>query len=51
VNVGKALDPVLIYDLNQHRYRCYVFLVLSDAALHRVTRNNSIMCVGVTPNL
>ncbi|RLN03911.1 hypothetical protein C2845_PM13G11070 [Panicum miliaceum] len=45
-NVARALDPGLIYDVNQDMYAGYVCSILGEAALRRITRDNSRTCLG-----
>ncbi|CAN6292450.1 unnamed protein product [Urochloa humidicola] len=44
VNVARALDPGLVYDLEPEMYAVYVCSILGEAALRRITCDNSRRC-------
>ncbi|CAL4944300.1 unnamed protein product [Urochloa decumbens] len=44
VNVARALDPGLVYDINPELYAVYVCSIHGEAALRRITCDNSRRC-------
>ncbi|KAF7076538.1 hypothetical protein CFC21_081172 [Triticum aestivum] len=44
INVSMAMDPGLVYELNEGQYAAHVCSTLGEAALHAISRNDSWRC-------
>lgn len=49
VNLTRAMDPGLVYDLNEEQYARYVCTSLGDGALRTFTGNATATCSGMEP--
>lgn len=44
MNVSRAMDPGLVYEINERQYAAHVCSTLGEAALRAVSRNDSWRC-------
>ena len=44
INVSRAMDPALVYELDERQYATHVCSTLGEAALRAVSRNDSWRC-------